>query len=185
MAYSWWLDCVWTWKQVDTVLWQDDVAQEIHHRNHQRYAEEYDTDCTFAPQVCKQLYHEPYFSIGSISLLRQQAKGFAGILHRRHQTAVTILRAKQLLPAFCYYPLLMAWEGGVCTLHLYCIRHSVTPNWGNVINERFLFCLITNEANNTGNLWVNFHPCIHDWLNCHKKHTTNVISQYKFVYLHQ
>ena len=60
----------------------------------------------------------------------QQAKGFAGILHRRHQTAVTILRAKQLLSAFCYYPFLMAWGGGVFTLHLYCIRHSVIPNWG-------------------------------------------------------
>ena len=130
-------------KQVDTVLWQDDVAQEIHHRNHQRYAEEYGTDCTFAPQVCKQLYHEPYFGIGSILLLRQQAKGFAGILHRRHQTAVTILRAKQLLSAFCYYPLLMAWEGGVCTLHLYCIKHSVIPNWGmSILILFFLFIIL-------------------------------------------
>ena len=24
----------------------------------------------------------------------------------------------------------MAWGGGVFTLHLYCIRHSVIPNWG-------------------------------------------------------
>ncbi|WP_219704711.1 hypothetical protein, partial [Metaprevotella massiliensis] len=44
----------------------------------------------------------------------------------------TILKAKQLLSAFCYYPLLMAWGGGVFTLHLYCIRHSVIPNWGTI-----------------------------------------------------
>ena len=25
----------------------------------------------------------------------------------------------------------MAWGGGVFSLHLYCIRHSVIPNWGN------------------------------------------------------
>ena len=62
--------------------------------------------------------------------LRQQANGIAGILHRRHQIAVTILRAKQLLSANCYYPLLTAWGGGVFTLHLYCIRHSIIPNRG-------------------------------------------------------
>ena len=28
------------------------------------------------------------------------------------------------------YPLLMVWGGGVFTLHLYCIKHSVIPNWG-------------------------------------------------------
>ena len=28
----------------------------------------------------------------------------------------------------------MAWGGGVFTLHLYCIRHSVIPNWGNKEN---------------------------------------------------
>ena len=39
-------------------------------------------------------------------------------------------KAKQLPSAFCYYPLLMAWGGGVLTLLLYCIRHSVIPNWG-------------------------------------------------------
>ena len=27
----------------------------------------------------------------------------------------------------------MAWGGGVFTLHLYCIRHSVIPNWGTYI----------------------------------------------------
>ena len=31
-----------------------------------------------------------------------------------------------------------------------------------VTNERLLFCLYPSEANNTGNLWVNYHPCIHD-----------------------
>lgn len=26
----------------------------------------------------------------------------------------------------------MVWGGGVFTLHLYCIKHSVIPNWGNL-----------------------------------------------------
>ena len=30
----------------------------------------------------------------------------------------------------------MEWGGGVFTLHLYCIRHSVIPNWGNYVTLR-------------------------------------------------
>ena len=30
----------------------------------------------------------------------------------------------------------MAWGGGVFTLHLYCIRHSVIPNWGKALKEQ-------------------------------------------------
>ena len=42
----------------------------------------------------KQLYHEPYFSIGSILLLRQQTKGIARILHRRHQATFIVLKTE-------------------------------------------------------------------------------------------
>ena len=49
------------------------------------------------------------------------------------------LRAKQFLSAFCYYPLLMVWGGGVFTLHLYCIRHSAIPNWGHICDVKYDF----------------------------------------------
>ena len=103
---------------------------------------------------------KPYFSIGSILFLWQQAKGIARILHRRHQTAVTILRAKQLLSTFCYYPLLMVWGGGVFTLHLYCIKHSVIPNWG--ISYRHSSYALASEAfRSLQSLLTTF--CIHLW----------------------
>ena len=32
----------------------------------------------------------------------------------------------------------MVWGGGVFTLHLYCIKHSVIPNWGKNTNDEEL-----------------------------------------------
>ena len=40
---------------------ENDATQEIYYRSHQRHAKEHGTDCTLTPQICKQLYHEPYF----------------------------------------------------------------------------------------------------------------------------
>ena len=67
-------------------------------------------------------------ALGAYCFFDNKPKALQGYCIEDTKTAVTILRAKQLLSAFCYYPLLMAWEGGVCTLHLCCIRHSVIPN---------------------------------------------------------
>ena len=67
-------------------------------------------------------------ALGAYCFFDNKPKALQGYRIEDTKTAVTILRAKQLLSAFCYYPLLMAWEGGVCTLHLYWIRHSVIPN---------------------------------------------------------
>ena len=96
-------------------------------------------------------------------LLRQQAKGIAGILHRRNQTAVTILRAKQLLSAFCYYPLLMAWGGGVFTLHLYRIIHSVIPNWGPWLLCPVVLLVLLHDWYLCGCRWYRHDDCTELW----------------------
>lgn len=67
-------------------------------------------------------------ALGAYCFFDNKPKALQGYCIEDTKTAVTILRAKQLLSAFCYCPLLMEWEGGVCTLHLYWIRHSVIPN---------------------------------------------------------
>ena len=46
-------------KQIDAILRQNDVTQEIHHRNHQRHAEEQGSDSTFMSSFRFKFHHEP------------------------------------------------------------------------------------------------------------------------------
>lgn len=40
----------------------------------------------------------------------------------------------------------MEWGGGVFTLHLYRIKHSVIPNWGLKLNSRYILLSYNNNG---------------------------------------
>lgn len=99
-------------------------------------------------------------ALGAYCFFDNKPKALQGYCIEDTKTAVTILRAKQLLSTFCYYPLLMVWGGGVFTLHLYCIKHSVIPNWG--ISYRHSSYALASEAfRSLQSLLTTF--CIHLW----------------------